>query len=143
MKFANKVFGGRLKAFREQAGLTQKTLAEAIEVETATVSRWESGEFMPEDEKFDLLCKHLGREAQEFFFPDFIWKQAINSIKPDQITFTEDSASFYGIAALLAKFANLSPFRQKLVLALVFEDKAFASGVPAKYVQSLGPLLES
>ena len=35
--------GGRLRTARRSAGLTQKRLAEALEVESITVSRWERG----------------------------------------------------------------------------------------------------
>ena len=35
--------GGRLRTARRSAGLTQKQLAEALDVEAITVSRWERG----------------------------------------------------------------------------------------------------
>lgn len=39
--------GGRLRTARRSAGLTQKQLAEAIGVESITVSRWERGVTSP------------------------------------------------------------------------------------------------
>jgi len=39
--------GGRLRTARRSAGLTQKQLAEALEVESITVSRWERGVTTP------------------------------------------------------------------------------------------------
>lgn len=67
MKFANKIFGAQLRVFREEAGLKQKDLAGALEVEVPTVSRWETGDFMPEDEKFEKICKVLKKPPHRFF----------------------------------------------------------------------------
>ena len=39
--------GGRLRIARRSVGLTQKQLAEALEVESITVSRWERGVTTP------------------------------------------------------------------------------------------------
>jgi transcriptional regulator with XRE-family HTH domain len=39
--------GGRLRTARRSAGLTQKQLAEKLEVESITVSRWERGVTSP------------------------------------------------------------------------------------------------
>jgi transcriptional regulator with XRE-family HTH domain len=39
--------GGRLRTARRSAGLTQKQLAEALDVESITVSRWERGVTSP------------------------------------------------------------------------------------------------
>ena len=39
--------GGRLRTARRAAGLTQKQLAEKLEVESITVSRWERGVTSP------------------------------------------------------------------------------------------------
>jgi transcriptional regulator with XRE-family HTH domain len=39
--------GGRLRTARRSAGLTQKQLAERLEVESITVSRWERGVTSP------------------------------------------------------------------------------------------------
>ena len=39
--------GGRLRTARRSAGLTQKQLAEALSVESITVSRWERGVTSP------------------------------------------------------------------------------------------------
>ena len=39
--------GGRLRTARRSAGLTQKQLAQALEVESITVSRWERGVTSP------------------------------------------------------------------------------------------------
>lgn len=43
-------FSERLKELREEAGLNQKQLAEAIGVRNNTISRWELGGNMPKDQ---------------------------------------------------------------------------------------------
>ena len=49
--------GGRLRSARRSAGLTQKQLAEALDVEAITVSRWERGVTTPS-------LNRLGRIAE-------------------------------------------------------------------------------
>ena len=49
--------GGRLKAARELAGLTQSQVAERLRVSEMTVYRWESGRFEPSFAKLQALAK--------------------------------------------------------------------------------------
>lgn len=46
-----------LKQKREERGLTQVSLAQAIGVSQSTVVNWEHGEAFPRKEAFDKLCK--------------------------------------------------------------------------------------
>lgn len=49
-----------LKAARVNAGLSQKEVADALEVSNKTVGSWENGETYPSAAKIDALCKLYG-----------------------------------------------------------------------------------
>ena len=55
--------GKRIAASRKKAGLSQEALAEKLGVSRQAVSRWETGETMPELEKCIALCRALGVSA--------------------------------------------------------------------------------
>lgn len=55
----------RLKELREKKNIPQKVIAAVAEVSTATVSRWESGEFLPRADKLPALAKTLGCSIDE------------------------------------------------------------------------------
>jgi transcriptional regulator with XRE-family HTH domain len=69
MSFLSAEFGKRLRAMRISKQLTQSQLAEIVGVETATISRWETGEFLPSDENADALLPALGATPADFFKP--------------------------------------------------------------------------
>lgn len=50
-------FAEKLAALRKSRGLTQEHLAEQLNVSRQSVSKWESGQFMPEVEKIVELSK--------------------------------------------------------------------------------------
>lgn len=66
MSFLSKAFGDTLKTIRKEKRLTQAQFAVAAGVETPTVSRWESGEFLPTNDKFDAILKALDVTKDEF-----------------------------------------------------------------------------
>ena len=48
-----------IKKLRESLKLTQQDLADTLKIDRATISKWESGEFMPRAEKLPALAKAL------------------------------------------------------------------------------------
>lgn len=48
--------GERLRAARTSAGLTQKTVAEQLEVSSQTVRNWEAGRHEPTEQMTDALA---------------------------------------------------------------------------------------
>jgi len=54
--------GRNIKQARQRAGLTQNQLAEALEVESVTVSRIETGAQLPSIERLDRIAATLGTE---------------------------------------------------------------------------------
>lgn len=75
MRFLKKRMGEIIRTQRLLKGIrTQSALAEKLGVEPATVSRWESGSFVPSDDHLEALCKELG-VTDDIFFNDQTWYQ--------------------------------------------------------------------
>lgn len=75
-------FGTRLRKLREARGLTQRQLADRIDIEPAQVTRYERGQFLPNAETLVTLSKVLQVET------DFLLKGEgrTSSIPDDPIT---------------------------------------------------------
>lgn len=57
--------GISLKAARIDANLTQKQLADLLDVDKKTVSNWELGKSMPNVDRIEAICAALGRSYKE------------------------------------------------------------------------------
>lgn len=57
--------GGNIKKARQEAGITQKELAERLEVYQKDVCRWEKGKRIPGAIKLAEICKELDVSADE------------------------------------------------------------------------------
>lgn len=66
------IFGKRIKQLREQSGLTQEQLAEAIGVkESRTIRFWEAGVNAPKFANLVALARVLGIRVKDLFdFPE-------------------------------------------------------------------------
>ncbi|RML43824.1 hypothetical protein ALQ97_200107 [Pseudomonas savastanoi pv. glycinea] len=60
-----KIIGTRIKALRKHRSLTQEALAEAMSCETATIGRYERGEFSPSVEQIAKMADVLGVSPAE------------------------------------------------------------------------------
>ena len=58
--FNNKEFGEKLKKARKDLGYTQENLAYDVNLSTTTISRFESGELIPNIEQVCKICNALG-----------------------------------------------------------------------------------
>lgn len=61
------VVGRNIKARRTHLGLTQHELAEMLEIEVETVSRYERGSVAPSFPQLEKLCAVLGLPAWQLF----------------------------------------------------------------------------
>lgn len=57
--------GRFIAAMRKEQGLTQRELAEMLDVSNRTVSKWECGSGMPDLSRILPLCSALGITADE------------------------------------------------------------------------------
>lgn len=61
-----RVFGERLREFRENCGLTQGDIAEATYTTHRTVRRWEKGEAVPDVIQAIAITKITNRAIEDF-----------------------------------------------------------------------------
>ena len=57
--------GENIKKARKTAGVTQKELAERLQVYPKDISRWENGAHAPTLEMFIKICRELNASADE------------------------------------------------------------------------------
>lgn len=57
--------GANIKKVRKGAGVTQKELAERLQVYQKDISRWENNELTPSALTLAKICKELGASADE------------------------------------------------------------------------------
>ena len=94
-------FGEKLRQARKAAGMTQKELAQAVELKHNAVSNWEKGISSPAPDTIRRLCEIL-RMPPNFFFD------------------TEESATLSGVEfALFGEVRQLSPEDQQDVLNFI------------------------
>ncbi len=65
----NTQHGRRLKSLRLMQGLSQRALAQLLSTHHSTVSRWESGQCLPEPELLPQLAEFLGEEMDWLIEP--------------------------------------------------------------------------
>ena len=58
-------FGKKLRDLRRLMGLTQQDLAEALNVSSQAVSKWERGKAFPNMSKMPTIAKLLGAEVSD------------------------------------------------------------------------------
>lgn len=59
-EFDSKDFGERIRNYRTQKSLSQENLATAIGKNKGTISRYESGEILPDAKEISIICEELG-----------------------------------------------------------------------------------
>lgn len=59
------MIGGNIRKARKAAGVSQKELAERLQVYQKDISRWENGERTPTLEVFAKICRELNVSADE------------------------------------------------------------------------------
>ena len=59
-KWSNVVFSNNLRRYLERAGKSQRDVAEAVGVSTATFSDWINGKKYPRIDKIELLADYFG-----------------------------------------------------------------------------------
>lgn len=57
--------GENIRKARKAAGVTQKELAERLQVYPKDISRWENGERTPSVQAFAKICRELNASADE------------------------------------------------------------------------------
>ena len=105
--------GERLKKARKAAGMTQRQLADKIQVSNTSISNWENGFSYPDPDTIQHLCWALDIQPNYFFSvepqekPNTGDKNIIRIAGRDG-SYREETLSDKGYAALMA-FLDLLP----------------------------------
>ncbi|MBI4167593.1 MAG: helix-turn-helix transcriptional regulator [Candidatus Aenigmarchaeota archaeon] len=117
--------GQRIKDLRanysEGEGVSQEALANALEVSTNTVSRWETATYRPTLEDLDKLARFFGKSILEFFPPEEAQAndqlaallRAAKQLAPDDIDELRRYAEFRRARSLYRGGARPRPGRKK------------------------------
>ena len=81
----NALFAETLKRLRKEKGLTQKELADQINITRSAIAQWESGRNLPDAVMFSRLYKVLGEEARMLLDAAALSDEAPNVIMVDDI----------------------------------------------------------
>ncbi len=81
----NALFAETLKRLRTKKGLTQRDLADQINITRSAVAQWESGRNLPDAVMFSRLYKVLGKEARMLLDAAALSDEAPNVIMVDDI----------------------------------------------------------
>ncbi|MBJ2293265.1 helix-turn-helix transcriptional regulator [Pseudomonas sp. MF5691] len=104
-----KFIGARIKALRKAKGITQAVLAEALECENATISRYERGEYVPDSEQLLKIAKLLGASPMDILpTDDDVSRERLLELRAtlQDLIFTIDNPSFLTKLIELAKTTN-------------------------------------
>lgn len=67
--------GEKLRTLRKEKKLSQEALAEKLRVSRQSVSKWESGQSIPEIQKILLICDIFDLSADEFLREEQVIKE--------------------------------------------------------------------
>lgn len=59
--------GENIRRLRDDAGMTQRDLAVALEMDQVSMSRWETGRVMPRHENLERVAEVLGVDVGVFY----------------------------------------------------------------------------
>lgn len=127
MQIYREHFGDKLRRARERANFTQAELAEELDVEPSTVSKWETGKDFPGQEHVPTIVKTLGTA------PDY-FKVMNLEVRARGIS---------EAAKMLVGIQSMPPPLQQVMLAILLEDPSSLKGLPPKAISALKSLFEA
>lgn len=77
MENVNEIIGNNIKELRKINKLTQYDLAEQLNYSNKTISRWESGDIIPDVHTLNKLSEFFGVELSQMFVPDLVNKSKL------------------------------------------------------------------
>lgn len=83
--------GQKISACRKKRGMSQEDLAERIGVSRQAVSRWETGESVPDVEKIKALCRIFEVPADYLLFDE---KEELSSGCSEEQNFSNEKSCF-------------------------------------------------
>ena len=86
--------GKHIAFLRRQAGLTQEKLGEKLGITNKTISRWETGSYLPDIEMFGLLAKELHVSINELLAGEKIPDEDLRQNSDENIIAAAASGAF-------------------------------------------------
>lgn len=108
-----KSFGSKLKELRIEKGITQKTMAESLNISIPTLSHWECNYQEPAFKDLIMLSQYFNVTLEELFGLD---ENGTLDTSPTVGTMHEGATLTEKEKALLKAFKNLLPETQDFVL---------------------------
>lgn len=127
--------GKFISALRKQQGLTQEQLGEKLGVTNKTVSRWETGKYMPDLDKLQDLSAFLGVSVNELLSGERI-EDAANFVKKadENLIAALSQDSSFGLQDRIAFFKHkwLREHKALIIFAVILWSALLAIGIYSK-----------
>lgn len=116
LRNTRRLLGQKIRKRREEMGFrTQSDLASKMGVDRTRISRWETGESLPDSQSREDLKVLL--EVDDGFF----------DLVEDELSIA--SVSYINqVSSFLARLAEISPERRRLIFALAYSDPSYLEG---------------
>lgn len=127
--------GNFISTLRKQKGLTQEQLGERLGVTNKTVSRWETGKYMPDIDKLQELSAILGISINELLAGERIEDAASFLKKADENLITVlSNNSVFGLQDRIAYFKRkwLKEHKASILSGIILWCILFAVGISMK-----------
>lgn len=127
MQILKSYFGKRLKLARVRAGLKQRHIAEVVGVEPSTVSRWETGDDSPDDDRLGDIARAVGVSVEELvgLSSRAIAKPSAQVLRR-LITAEREDVPLAEMIPVLERFLGEGPEVRAHTLAVLYGDAAIA-----------------
>lgn len=157
--------GKFIKTKRGEKKLTQEELAKELGVNNKTVSRWETGKYMPDLSLFPMLSKVLGVSVNDLMSGEVVDKEDYQNTFEDNITTLVSEVDesnrkfnmiFYGVITLICcivLFIIISVFITEYKFTIKYNDglvnikqdaeRNLSYGIVNKYVRNTNYLIDS
>ena len=86
--------GKFIAALRKEKGLTQEQLGEKLGVTNKTISRWETGNYMPDVEMLSLLSKEFGVSMNELISGERLAAESFQKAADENLAAALDNSTF-------------------------------------------------
>lgn len=124
--------GQKISACRKKRGMSQEDLAERIEVSRQAVSRWETGESVPDVEKIKALCRIFEVPADYLLFDE---KEELSSGCSEEQNFSNEKSCFRRGAYIAITAVRLLLVAAACILAVIETYQPYQ-----EYYADWGPL---
>jgi len=119
-------------AMRKQKGMTQEQLGESLGVTNKSVSRWETGKYMPDIDKLQALSAILGVSINELLAGERIEDAASFAKKADEnLVAVLSEASGFGLQDRVTFYKRkwIKDHKMLVVSGIIFWCLLFAAGI--------------